>query len=721
MRLSSSSSSSSLFSSSWTAIGLFLITTFTTKVPILFVKADLRYYVYINENENTVVLESYGSLPLNESISTREGDSCPTNNGIHDGGINPHYLCVGPNYFGNSIEFFPIGPANEIKNEQKLPLKFSSFEESSGISSGLLLWRNVLAIDLSSSTGDNIINGKSYGIDKSNNNYNTQWLLTQTSNSNSNSNPAQDTTADNDNIIIAEWYLLNKMNGQPIFNGGLIQLIQGKPPSVPDRTSSSSAVPVVVVLEAVATATKEAAATIVVKEEEEESESDTNNCESITESICSDDNDSSFSTFCSLLIQVGLDTMLHHNHILSSSESANTNSFYTIYVPTNDAFIKAYQNESISSPPQMLSGHDLTKLLLNHIIGNDDSLPVPYEKMICGTKTYMLNGQITKIGCDANAIVSYVMGVSGNGIHTNSIKPKFVLKNNNKRKNCNGIIHMVDYVILPSQDNDDEEYHEDMITEFTSTTIDIAQEEDEEAIVAAQEDDHDDNDSDPFAFFKGEKEDSSSTVTTVITARTTTTTTTNNSASAKLRPVSTKNPLIVGSNNAADNTADNTNIDIDTDAVDVKDSGVLTVNITDSNNAADNTNTNTNIDIDEVEVEDNGVLTVTVGSNNAAADNAAATDIITTNTNIDIDKVDVEDNGVLTVNVIGSNNAADNTNTNIDIDGVEVEDNGILIVNVGSNNVATDNTNIESQQVQGNSNNNNHHHHRQLLRRRRRN
>ena len=692
--LSLSSSSSSLFSSSWTVIALFLTTlltlTLTTKVQ--FVRADLKYYVYVNEKEPdsnkvvNVVLESYGSLPLNESISTKEGDSCPTNSGTNEGGVNPHYLCVGPNYLGNSIEFFPIGPANETKNEQKLPFKFSSFEESYGTSSGLLLWRNVLAIDLSS-TGDNIINGKSYGIDKSNNNYNTEWLL-------SNKNPAEDTTAvadngngnendnENNNVLIAEWYLLNKMNGQPIFNGGLIQLIQGQPPSVPDRTSSSSAVPVIVVSEAVATATAtKEAATIVVKEEE--SESDTNNCESITESICSDDNDSSFSTFCSLLIQVGLDTMLHHNHILSSSESANTNSFYTIYVPTNDAFTRAYQNESISSPPpQMLSGHDLTKLLLNHIIGND-SLPVPYEKMICGTKTYMLNGQITKIGCDANAIVSYVMGVSGNGIHNKGIKPKFVLKNNNqKKKNCNGIIHMVDYVILPSQDNDDEEYHEDMITEFTSTTIDIAQEKDEEAIVAAQEDDHDDNDSDPFAFFKGEGKDSSSTVTTVITARTTTTTTNNSaSASAKLRPVSTKNPLIVGSSNATDNTAGNTN-----------------------------TNTNIDIDIDKVDVEDNSVLTViVVGSNNAATD--------TTNTNIDKDEVDVEDNGVPTVNV-GSNNAADNTNTNIDIHEVDVEDNGVLTVNVGSNAADNTNTNIESQQVQGNSNNNDNNH-RQLLRRRR--
>ncbi|OEU05795.1 hypothetical protein FRACYDRAFT_258189 [Fragilariopsis cylindrus CCMP1102] len=703
--LLSLSSSSSLFSSSWTVIALFLTTlltlTLTTKVQ--FVRADLKYYVYVNEKEPdsnkvvNVVLESYGSLPLNESISTKEGDSCPTNSGTNEGGVNPHYLCVGPNYLGNSIEFFPIGPANETKNEQKLPFKFSSFEESYGTSSGLLLWRNVLAIDLSS-TGDNSINGKSYGIDKSNNNYNTEWLL-------SNKNPAEDTTAvadngngndndnENNNVLIAEWYLLNKMNGQPIFNDGLIQLIQGQPPSVPDRTSSSSAVPVVVVSEAVATATKEAA-TIVVKEEE--SESDTNNCESITESICSDDNDSSFSTFCSLLIQVGLDTMLHHNHILSSSESANTNtnSFYTIYVPTNDAFTKAYQNESISSPPQMLSGHDLTKLLLNHIIGND-SLPVPYEKMLCGTKTYMLNGQITKIGCNANAIVSYVMGVSGNGIHNNSIKPKFVLKNNNnkKKKNCNGIIHMVDYVILPSQDNDGEEYHEDMITEFTSTTIDIAQEkeEEEEAIVAAQEDDHDDNDSDPFAFFKGEEEDSSSTVTTVITARTTTTTTTN-SASAKLRPVSTK---IVGSSNATDNTAGNTstNIDIDIDKVDVEDNSVLTVIVVGTSNNAATDTTNTNIDKDEVAVEDNGVPTVNVGN--------------------------VEDNGVLTVNVgsnVGSNSAADNTN--IDIHEVDVEDNGILTVNVGSNAADNTNTNIESQQVQGNSNNNDSNH-RQLLRRRR--
>jgi hypothetical protein len=210
MRLSLSLSLSlSSSSSSWAATILLTTLLFLVTTTVQFVKADLKYYVYIKNDEETtkndsnkvVVLESYGSLPLNESISTKDdgGDSstCPTNNNSHtdEGSINPHYLCVGPtttassrhnnnssdnsNNSSGNIEFFPISRSvasvdessggekgnkisgisrQEHKNienienieNKKLPFKFSSFDKSYGTSSGLLLWRNVLAIDLSS-------------------------------------------------------------------------------------------------------------------------------------------------------------------------------------------------------------------------------------------------------------------------------------------------------------------------------------------------------------------------------------------------------------------------------------------------------------------------------------------------------------------------------------------------------------------------------------------
>jgi len=111
---------------------LLLLISQTTTV---YVKADLNYYLYINEVDNAVVLESLGTLPFHKSISTQDNDGSESCLAIvHDeGGINPHYLCLGPHSVGG-IEFFPIVTVNNADaSHDGLPFKFSKFEQSYGV------------------------------------------------------------------------------------------------------------------------------------------------------------------------------------------------------------------------------------------------------------------------------------------------------------------------------------------------------------------------------------------------------------------------------------------------------------------------------------------------------------------------------------------------------------------------------------------------------------
>ena len=146
------------------------------------------------------------------------------------------------------------------------------------------------------------------------------------------------------------------------------------------------------------------------------------------------------------MIQVGLDKMF---------EIAHSNLF-TLYAPTNDGFDRAF----FGGNPALLSGHDLTKLLLNHVIVSDtpdvsqsemigEEPPameaLKYEMMVCGSKIEMASGQITKIGCDENSEVAYVIG-SGNGGNQYP-RPKFLEVDH---QSCNGIIHTIDFAVLPT-------------------------------------------------------------------------------------------------------------------------------------------------------------------------------------------------------------------------------------------------------------------------------
>jgi len=438
---------------------LFLLLLIQTTVTV--VNADLNYYLYINEVDNSVVLESLGTLPFHKSSSTQDnGESCPAE--VHEeGGINPHYLCLGPHSVGG-IDFFPIAPTDDYLNadgsHDELPFKFAKFEQSYGVFSALLLFRNAFAIDSSIARhhtiltgGDRAIKGTAFGIDHSNHEFNHDWL-----------------GDGNAGDLIYEWNLFNKeqVHGGTPLRDGKIRLIKGMPPTLSSQLGFVATTPGdAIESESIAgdsdnTATLEDLLPWLPPSSHYEDDS-------ITATICSDEQDHELSTFCGLLIQVGLDEML------STCDTGATNYGdssvqYTIYAPTNEAFSKTYKNhntnydDTILVPltlPQLLSGHDLTKLLLNHIIESNQA--VRYEDMICGTKTVMSNGQITKTGCNAEGKVDYVFGRGNDSMH----RPTFRDKNDDGKLHCNGIIHTMEYVILPSHDPQQEE------EEYTHFTV----------------------------------------------------------------------------------------------------------------------------------------------------------------------------------------------------------------------------------------------------------
>jgi len=425
------------------SVGFLLCTLVSFNFFIVVVQADLKYYIYLEEEsvlkdadinkninyleDNTagevIVLESVGSLPFEKSSYSADGDTCPSMVS-KAGGINAQYLCVGSNQLQKeSIVFFPIAPTTRYDSTtaSHLPLRFGALTESHGASSGLLLWRNALAVDWPvSATSLNALNtslnGISFGKDTSRDLFNTEWLRSTTS-------------SYQDGEVVAEWHLLSESGGDPILNGGSLQLIKGKPsPSLQQEQLSDDGDKSVTDTVSVADYLPNKASAI--------------SCQSIAQTLCSENNNEKYGTMCSLMMQVGLDDVL---------SSSGSDSSYTLYAPTNEAFSRTFGGKA---PPALLSGHDLTKLLLSHIIvGNSNEssqsqarpgqIAFRYEKMVCGAKRIMASMQVTKIGCDANAEISYVIGAGNQNIH----KPSFL---DVDHETCNGVIHTLDYVILPS-------------------------------------------------------------------------------------------------------------------------------------------------------------------------------------------------------------------------------------------------------------------------------
>lgn len=440
------------------------------------VRADLRYYVYTEEEEQSnreeravIVLRSIGSLPLHKSTFVTTGEGCPEMV-TKAGGLNPNYMCAGAQYSEPNdsdevdendptdyarVAFFPIAPADSAAPKSKLPFRYASFQRSRGIPNGLLMWRNALVVDIEIATSEShphFLDAVSMGVDTSKETFNSDWV-----------------SSHEDGAVIAEWYLLSEEGGDPIRDGGSIKLIKGRPASLfsPDQYDDD--------YEEVGNDDFVVDAAPQQQQQEQEQEQSSKNdtpvsstsepqqqhkpssetCKSITDTICDDENNDKFGTLCSLMMQVGLDQML------SLADGPD----FTLYAPTNDGFSRAFVNKP---QPALLSGHDLTKLLLSHMIttgiGTESdqsetiglgggSSPtskasnngISYEEMVCGTKQIMASQQIVKVGCDANSEVAYVVG-KGNG-GKSSPRPKFL---DVDYEACNGIIHTLDYVILPS-------------------------------------------------------------------------------------------------------------------------------------------------------------------------------------------------------------------------------------------------------------------------------
>jgi uncharacterized surface protein with fasciclin (FAS1) repeats len=408
------------------------------------VHADLTYYVYTEEEEQSttneeatiVVLRSVGSLPLDKSTFSTTGDACPEMV-WKAGGINPRYLCAGPAHpddhqseqHDTSAAFFPIAPGDSSAPGTFLPFRFSAFQQSQGTPSGLLVWRNSLVVDLGTATSEDqpqFLDAMSMGIDTSKDSINAQTLASYS-----------------DGETIAKYYLLTKEGGEAIVDGGTIRIVKGKPKSSHEQSANDETTN-----DAAAVSLTQAPQQPPPQEEAAEGPLEplpSRACQSIAETICDDENNDKFGTLCSLMIQVGLDKML----------SYSKGTMFTLFAPVNDGFTQAFSDKP---QPSLLSGHDLTKLLLSHVIvtGTTESAqsltigeePVAtefrYEDMVCGAKTEMASGWITKTGCDANATVSYVLG-PGNG-KSDSPRPKFL---DVDHETCNGMIHTLDYVILP--------------------------------------------------------------------------------------------------------------------------------------------------------------------------------------------------------------------------------------------------------------------------------
>ena len=123
--------------------------------------------------------------------------------------------------------------------------------------------------------------------------------------------------------------------------------------------------------------------------------------------------DKRFSTLCTLIAEYGLADDL-------------SSGLWTIFAPTNDAFN--------SAPPLK---DDITFILTEHVIAN---AMITAEDLVCTEKTEMANGKKTRTVCKNG--VTYQKG-SGN---SDEVRPEIIETN---IEACNGIIHVVDQVILP--------------------------------------------------------------------------------------------------------------------------------------------------------------------------------------------------------------------------------------------------------------------------------
>jgi len=150
----------------------------------------------------------------------------------------------------------------------------------------------------------------------------------------------------------------------------------------------------------------------------------------IPEIICDIDNASLWGTLCLLLREAKLFEIL-----------GNIEGQYTLFAPTNEAFDNSdYMLESLLQDESALRS-----LMSMHIA----PLILPYEALLCNLNTEMLNFDITYTLCIGDMKVQTADG--------NEIRNLPIIDEPGDIKAMNGIIHMVNNLILPFQfliDND---------------------------------------------------------------------------------------------------------------------------------------------------------------------------------------------------------------------------------------------------------------------------
>jgi uncharacterized surface protein with fasciclin (FAS1) repeats len=125
--------------------------------------------------------------------------------------------------------------------------------------------------------------------------------------------------------------------------------------------------------------------------------------------------DPDFSIACTLLQSTGVDEEL-------------MGGTWTVFAPMNDAFEAA---------PPFPEGTDIGFVLRGHMV---PGVAIPFEDLVCTERIEMANGEDTRTVCRDDT--TYQKG-KGN---SDDIRPEIISFNNLA---CNGIIHVVDQVILP--------------------------------------------------------------------------------------------------------------------------------------------------------------------------------------------------------------------------------------------------------------------------------
>merc|ERR1712194_321925 len=159
-------------------------------------------------------------------------------------------------------------------------------------------------------------------------------------------------------------------------------------------------------------------------------------CETIAEFVCTNED---FSILCAALQRLYLFDILN-----------NKEGQYTFFAPNDTAFEKYLEEESVTEMTDINSDILKNVLLTNVMAGVLDE-----RKFIvrCGQIATMINMEITRTFCETTTDADtdddgYTLHQIGVGNADDKKKPKLIETDINV---CNGIIHVIDEVILPAE------------------------------------------------------------------------------------------------------------------------------------------------------------------------------------------------------------------------------------------------------------------------------